>query len=320
MVLGYRRMQSRKSQVLLYLIFFLLCYLYIWLFVKPHLIYHGFGTIILDVPLFSTGWQFLRDSLDVPGGLVIYVYGFLSQLYYYSLLGALLVVLAALCLCELSRRHYVYAGHHNSTVLNYFPAIMILTIYNNYDHPLPACLTLFIGLLFSFILERVPLRRAPIRMVFFCLMAAIGYCLAGAGGILIFSLMTILYLIFLRRDLLSAALSLPAAAAIIWVLAEYVFYISPKEAFRVLTPLCQDLTANMKMLSKILVVMLYAFVPVTVLLICLWRMRYFCSPYQKDKEQKDPACCETPGSNLGVLQEIHSACRSGNCDGCRSVF
>ncbi|MFB0555641.1 MAG: DUF6057 family protein [Phycisphaerae bacterium] len=265
-------MQSRKSQVSLYLIFFLLCYLYIWLFVKPHMIYHGFGTIILDIPLFSTGWRFLKNSLGIPGGLVFYAYGFLSQWYYCSWLGALLIVMVALCLCELSRLHYVYAGHHNSTVLHYFPAIMILTIYNNYDHPLPACLTLFIGLLFSFVLERVHLRRGTIRMVVFCLMAAIGYCLAGAGGVLIFSLMKILYLIFHHRDWLSAALTLPAAAAIIWVLAEYVFYISPKQAFLVLTPFCRDLTANMKMLSKVLVVMLYAFVPVTVLLICLWRM------------------------------------------------
>jgi hypothetical protein len=274
MILEYRRMLSRKSQVSLYLIFFLLCYLYIWLFVEPHLIYHGFGTIILDVPLFSTGWQFLRDSLGVPGGLVIYVYGFLSQWYYYSWLGALLVVLVALCLCELSRLHYVYAGHPRSSILHYFPAIMVLLIYNHYDHPLAACLSLSIGLLFSFVLERVPLRRGPIRMAVFCLMAAISYCLAGAGGALIFSLMTTFYLFFLRRDLLSAALTLPAAAVLIWVLAEYVFHISPKEAFLVLTPFCQDLTANIKMLSKVLVVMLYAFVPVTVLLICLWRMLF----------------------------------------------
>jgi hypothetical protein len=266
MILEYRRMLSRKSQVSLYLIFFLLCYLYIWLFVEPHLIYHGFGTIILDVPLFSTGWQFLRDSLGVPGGLVIYVYGFLSQWYldvplfstgwqflrdslgvpgglviyvygflsqwyYYSWLGALLVVLVALCLCELSRLHYVYAGHPRSSILHYFPAIMVLLIYNHYDHPLAACLSLSIGLLFSFVLERVPLRRGPIRMAVFCLMAAISYCLAGAGGALIFSLMTTFYLIFLRRDLLSAALTLPAAAVIIWVLAEYVFHISPTQCY-----------------------------------------------------------------------------------------
>ena len=295
---------------MLYLIFFFLCYLYIWLFVKPHLIYHGFGTIILDVPLFSTGWRFLRDSLGVPGGLVIYVYGFLSQLYYYSWLGSLLVVLVALCLCELSRQHYIYAGHNNSIVLHYFPAIIILLIYNHYDHPLAACLTLSIGLLFSFVLERVPLRRGPIRMAVFCLMAVISYCLAGAGGVLIFSLMTTVYLFFLRRDWLSAALTLPAAAAIIWVLAEYVFYISPKEAFLVLTPFCRDLTANMNMLSKVLVVMLYAFVPVTVSLICLWRMLFsrnrdtYAAHTRKTKSRKTRAVVRRRGAILEYLKKF----------------
>ncbi len=310
MVLEYKRMQSRKSQVSLYLIFFLLCYLYIWLFVKPHLIYHGYGTIIPDVPLFSTGWQFLRDSLGVPGGLVIYAYGFLSQLYYYSWLGALLIVLVALYLCELSRLHYVYAGHHSSTVLQYFPAIMILVIYNNYDHPLAVFLTLSIGLLFSFVLERVPLRRARIRMAVFCLMVAIGYCLAGAGGVLIFSFMTILYLVFHRRDWLSAFLTLPVAAAIIWVLAEYIFYIWPREAFLVLTPFCRDLTANMKMLSKVLVVMLYAFVPVTVLLIFLWRMLFgrdqdtSAAHTRKTKSRKNRAVVRRRGAVLAYFKKF----------------
>jgi hypothetical protein len=310
MILEYRRMRSRKSQVSLFLIFFLLCYLYIWLFVKPHLIYHGFGTIILDVPLFSTGWQSLRDSLGIPGGLVIYVYGLLSQWYYYSWLGALLVVLVALCLCELSRQHYVYAGHPRSTILHYFPAIMILLIYNHYDHPLAVCLTLSIGLLFSLVLERVPLRRGPIRMAVFCLMAAISYCFAGAGGVLIFSLMTTVYLFFLRRDWLSATLTLPAATAIIWALAEYVFYIWPQEAFLVLTPFCRDLTANMKMLSKVLVVMLYAFVPVTVLLICIWRMLFSrnqdtsAAHTRRTKSRKTHAAVRRRGAILAYFKKF----------------
>jgi len=303
-------MLSRKSRVSLYLIFFLLCYLYIWLFVKPHLIYHGFGTIILDVPLFSTGCWFLKDSLAVPGGLVIYAYGFLSQLYYYSWLGSLFVVLVALCLCELSRLHYIYAGHPRSSILHYFPAIMILLIYNHYDHPLAACLTLFIGLLFSFVIERVPLHQGPIRMVVFCLMAAISYCLAGAGGVLIFSLMTTLYLLFLRRDWLSAVLTLPAAAVIIWALAEYVFHISPKEAFMVLTPFCRDLTANMRILSKVLVVMLYAFAPVTVLLICLCRIIFrrnrnnSAAHTRKTKSRKTRAVVRRRGAILAYFKKF----------------
>ena len=219
-------MPHMKHRRLLYLIFFLLCYVYLWVVVKLDLIYHGFGTIVPNVPQFSTGWQFLRDSLGVPAGLLVYSYGFLSQCYYYSWLGALLIVLVALCLAELSRQHYVYAGHSKSTILPFFPAIMILLIYNHYDHPLAACLASCAGLLFSYLLERLPLYRRPTRLGGFCLMAALCYCLAGSGGLFVFSLMTTAYLLFLHRDWLSAVLTLPAAVAIVWALAEYVLSVT----------------------------------------------------------------------------------------------
>jgi len=148
-------------------------------------------------------------------------------------------VLVSLCLCELSIQHYIYAGHPRSTVLHYYPIIMIILTYNQYGHPLAACLVPIIGLLFSLSLEKIPLRRDLIRIVVFCFMAAVCYCLAGAGGVLVFSLMTTVYSLFLCRDWLQAILTLPAAAAIIWILAEYVFFMSPKQAFLVLTPFGQ---------------------------------------------------------------------------------
>jgi len=310
MVLEDRTILRRKIRLLLYVIFFLLCYLYVWIFIKPDMIYHGFGTIIPDVPLFSTGWQFLRESLDLPGGLTFYVYGFLSQWYYYPWLGALVVVLVAFCLCELSRRHYIHVDHPRSTILHYVPAIIIILSYNQYSHPLAACLASSMGLLFSFAFERIPLRGGPIRMVIFCFMAAICYCLAGAGGVLVFSLMTTVYSLFLRRDWLSAVLTLPAAAAIIRVLAEYVFHISPKQAFLVLTPFSRSMTVGMETLSRVSVVMLYAFVPVTIILICLWRMLFRkvedarAAHPRKTKSKKKRAAGRPRGASLAYFREL----------------
>ena len=84
--------------------------------------------------------------------------------------------------------------------------------------------------------------------------------------------MTTVCLLFLRRDWLSAAFTLPTAMAIIWALAEYAFHVSPNQAFTVLTPWSIDLTANMNPVSQVLIVMLYALVPVTVLLQNGWRI------------------------------------------------
>ena len=268
-----KRLLSNKGRLALGLIFFLFCYAYLWIVVKPHLIYRGFGTLITDIPVFATGLRFLMDSLSVPGGWVRYLYGLFSQGYYESWLGALLIVLVALSLCELSRRHYAMIGHPGSTVLSFFPAVMIVLLYNHYDHPLAACFASSVGLLFSLGFEAIPVSKSPVRMVIFCLIAAIGYWLAGAGGVFVFSIMTMIYLLFVRRNWMFAALILPAATAIVWILAEYVFHISPKQAFLVLTPL-PVLKTDMKVISEILLVMLYLFVPVTVSLIFLWKILF----------------------------------------------
>jgi len=270
MVQKDKRMLWSKGRLTLGLILFLFSYTYLWIVVKPHLIYHGYGTLISDIPEFATGWRFLVDSLRVPGGLVLYGVGLFSQGYSASWLGALLITLVALCFYELSRWHYTYIGHRASAVLPFLPAVMIVLIYNHYDHPLAACLTSIAGLLLSLCFEKIPVRKVSIRIVVFCLMTAIGYWIAGAGGVFVFSLMTTIYLLFIRKNWVLAVFTLPVTAVIIWGLAEYMFYMSPKQAFLVLTPF-PELTADIKMLSKILSVMLYIFLPVTVLLICLWK-------------------------------------------------
>ena len=46
--------KGRASDLLtflpLYLLFFMLCFIYLWLVVEPHLIYYCFGTILPDAP------------------------------------------------------------------------------------------------------------------------------------------------------------------------------------------------------------------------------------------------------------------------------
>jgi hypothetical protein len=302
---------STKGRVGLVLVFFLACYGYLWLFVQPRVIYDGFGTVVLDVPVFAAGGQFLREALDVPGGLTVYAYGLLSQGFCCSWLGALVVVLTALCLGGLAQGHYVRAGPlrpgapqrilgrwrpgpksdrsdleaRPSAILQgpqtphfafgeslpYFPPIFIFLLYSRYDHPLAAGLTLSLGLLLSLVFEKLPLRRVPLRVVVFGLLAGISYWLGGAGSASVFALMTVIHLLF-RRAWLAALLALPVTAGIIWILADHVFYLSPRQAFLTLIPFRRDEAAGLRTFSRFLVVLLYAFVPVSVSLLGLWRL------------------------------------------------
>ena len=281
-------MRYRIKQVPHNLVFFLFGAAYIWLVIEPNLIYHCFGTILPGAPILVTGWPFLEDSLGLPGGFVLYASGFLSQGYYYSWLGTVIIVLSALFLCELSRRHLVAAGHARATILASFPAILLFLIYSRFKHPLPACLTVSMGLLCSLVFERLHLRRLAVRTAVFCLMAAVVFWLTGAGGLFVFSLMTIIYGIFLHRDWLLPILVVPASFAVIWSLAQYLFLIPPQQAFPVLTPFSPIVTAGMKTFSKVLVFILYSFVPLSVLLLSLGK-KVFSKSGQIRKKRSKPA-------------------------------
>jgi hypothetical protein len=251
------------------MIFFLLVTAYICLVIEPHLIYNCFGNILSDAPIFITGWPFLKNSLSLPGGFVMYISGFLSQGFYYSWLGTVIIILSALFLCELSRRHLVIAGYEHAAVLASFPAILLFLIYSRYKHPLPASLTVSLGLLCSLVFERLPMRRFVIRAAVFCIMAALLFWLAGAGGLSVFLLMTVIYAIFIQKDWALSLLALPASCAIVWALAIYVFLLPPQKAFLSLTPISHIVTTGMKTFSRVLVTILYGFVPVSVLLLFL---------------------------------------------------
>lgn len=264
-------MLYRIKQVPHNLILFLLAAAYLWLVVQPHLLYQCFGTILPDAPTFVTGWPFLKHALGLPGGFVMYAAGFLSQGYYCSWLGATIIVLAAFAMSELSRRHLVAAGSARATVLSSLPAIIVFLIYSRYKHPLPACLAVSVGLLCSLILERLPWRRPAIRAAVYCAMAAVVFWLAGAGGLFILSLMTVIYGVFVRKDWRLPVLAVAAGLAIIWGSARYLFLISPQQACLALTPLSSAVTGGMKVFSKVLVIILYIFVPSSVLLLFLGR-------------------------------------------------
>jgi hypothetical protein len=258
----YRLKQLPHNPVL-----FLFGGVYLWLVVEPRLIYQCFGNILSDAPIFLTGWSFLRGSLAMPGGFVMYVAGFLSQGYYYSWLGTVVVVLSALFLCELSRRHLLVAGYMHPAVLVSIPAILLFLICSRYKHSLPPCLAVSLGLLCSLVFERLPWRRPAIRMAVYCLIAALLFWLAGAAGLFIFSLMTLIHGALVRRELVVPVLALPVGFAIIWGLAQYVFLIPPRQAFLILTPFAPVVTTGMKTFSRVLTIILYGFVPASVLVL-----------------------------------------------------
>lgn len=266
-------------------LFYLVGAIYVWLAIEPCLIYHSFDAILPNAPPFMTGWSFLKESIGVPGGFIGYVSGFLSQGYCYSWLGALIIMGAALGLGELSRRHFMKTGHGQATVLTSLPAVLVFLIYSRYKHPLPLCLGLGLGLACSLLFERLRLRQPMLRMGLYALMAGVMFWAAGTGGLLVFTAMTLVYGIFVHRAWGLVTLTLPASLVIAWGLGQYLFLIPPQQAFSILTPMSPAVYAGMTAFTRILTILLYGVVPLTVLLL-LMAQRLFKKPEQTRARRK----------------------------------
>jgi hypothetical protein len=252
--------------------FFAMAYLYLWLIVEPSLIYHGFGTSVFNAIVFSATPSFLVESARTPGGAVSYIGGFLSQGYYASWLGALIIVTLGASLCGLAQCHLGRAGYRLSTVLAAVPAVAVFLIISRYRQPMAACVTVGLGLGLSLGLETLSPHNRLGSLVAYCLATAAAFWLAGGGGVLVLAMMTVVHAIFVRREWVLASLALPAGALIVWGLGEVVLGWEPRQAFVLLTPWADPLAAGMSPFLRALTFLLYAFTPLLMLLAAIRTM------------------------------------------------
>ncbi|MDI6450847.1 DUF6057 family protein [Anaerobaca lacustris] len=273
------------------LLFFVLCFLYLWLVVEPHLIYHCFGTILPDAPLFATGRAFLLNRLAVPGGGVLYVAGLLSQGYYHACLGALIIILVALGIGESLRRHLALAGAANTGSLTALPAVAFFLIYSHYKHPLPAALAVWLGLVLALAFEKLAFRRTWVRIATCVPMAAFAFWMGGSGALLVFATTAAVHAIFLRRNWTLAILIPPTSVAVVWVPAQYVFLIAPRRAFSILTPFVPSVVTGAGPFLRVLIYCLYGLAPLAVLLtfvgsrLVAWRRQKSAGRSKKTKRR-----------------------------------
>jgi len=243
------------------LLFFVLCFLYLWLVVEPNLVYHCFGTILPDAPLFATGRAFLVNRLAMPGGGVLYVAGLLCQGYYHAWLGAAIIVLVALGIGESLRRHLALAGAANTGSLTALPAVAFLLIDSHYKHPLPAALAVWLGLVLALAFEKLAFGRTWVRIAVYVVMAAFAFSMGGSGALLVFATMAVIHAIFLRGDWRLAILIPPTSVAVVWLLAQYAFLIAPRQAFSILTPFVPSVATGAEPFLGVMIYCLYGLAP-----------------------------------------------------------
>lgn len=264
-------------------IFFICVYLYLWLIVDPKLIYHSFA-ILGDSPVFSKGLPFLKGFLQYPGGLIEYLSAFLSQLYYYSWLGASIITLVAWGLYLGTKKLIVLAGgRENLSFVSYIPVLLLLISYNNYYHSLTAYLAILTALLFSVVHEKISTRIESLRLILFLLEFVLVYYIA-AGAALLFMIITLVYELFIRRRLISSVLFLAVAFITVWLIGYYFFRLDIERSCLYLTPFYKMTDIPLaKNPERIINICLYLFFPAVFLSVLLWHsLSRQKRPVQKD--------------------------------------
>ncbi|MDT8302351.1 MAG: DUF6057 family protein [Sedimentisphaerales bacterium] len=272
-------------------LFFILFYLYLWLYVDLRLMYHGAG-IITNFPVFYKSWTFFLTFLSYPGGPIEYISAFLSQFFYYSWAGAIVVTVQAwllsVCIDYLLKAANLMRIHWIRFIL----PILILVLYTRYTYYFATTMALLIALLIAFLYIRITLSRTTTLscLSIFLSLSVILYCLAG-GAFILFVIVCAIYELIFRSRWKMSLLCLLSAAVIPYVMGLLIFRVSIIDAF------CNSLPFSWKILhyevrkrQVMIVYLLYLLVPLTLfifgILQILWKRLHLVKGRDKKKHRK----------------------------------
>lgn len=186
------RHANRAGAMVREALFYGLFYVFLWRVVEIHLIYHGAG-LITNFPSFRTTWRYFAEHLTVPGGLADYSSAFLSELFYYSWLGALAITVQAWLLGRCVAYLLRAVGGRRWRIIQFVPALLLAVLYGRYTYFFPTTLALLIALAGACAYLAVAQRQpASVSFVMFVLLSLPCYYMV-AGAFLLFALVCVTY-------------------------------------------------------------------------------------------------------------------------------
>lgn len=215
---------------ILSIVFFACFYAYVWMVIEPYLIYYGFG-IIVEYPEFSTGWGFFKGHLSHVSGLLEYVTGFLSHMFYYSWFGALTITAIAWLLSVGTVRLMRLSGTVKSNFIRYIPALFVLMMFNHYNNPLYTCLGILAGLWASILYEKISPKNIAGSIFIFIISLGVLYYIVGGGASIVFVLISGICVVLVEGKRLIGGSNLLVGTLMIFLFGIYLSPMSPTEAF-----------------------------------------------------------------------------------------
>ena len=208
-----------------------LSFVYVWLRVDVGLLYFWPGATF---PSFAMTRLFAGDFVLRAGGPVQYAAAFLSQLYYYPWLGALVITGVVGALCAGVAACIRTGCGRAPRLLHLVPLPLVLVICNQYGHHLATLIALALASWAAVACSRFERRGAAGRLAAFVVVGGAVYYLA-AGGFLVFAVLCAGVELG-RGRMRGAAARLLVGAALPYVAATWVLPVRLRDAYGYLLP------------------------------------------------------------------------------------
>ena len=255
------------------LIFFVLFCLYLRFVVDLRLIYNSAG-VITNFPVFYRGWAFFRGFLSHPGGLVEYTGAFLSQLFYISWAGALVVTIQAWLMSACFGCILKAVNLSHLRLLRFIGPILLLITYTQYTYHFITTMAFLVTLLFVCLYLRITqsFTSNTGRLIVVLILSVILYTIA-AGAYLLFAILCAMYELFFRRQCLLGLLFLLSAVVIPYIEGVLIFGVSIIDAYSDLSPLSwKILSFDNRRKLIVIIFILYSLLPLTILASGFWKI------------------------------------------------
>ncbi len=275
-------------------LFLVLFFFYVWLRVDPGLVYYA-HMITADFPFFSRNAAFLADLLAYPGGVVEYVSAGLSQLYYYSWIGALIATAVAGLLSLTAWLLVRAVTGRPPRFLHFVPPVLVLVCCGRYAHLLTGCMAVLSATAAACLYVWLPVGVPSLRFAVFLVLSCVLYYVAG-GAYLLYAVVCALFELFRWRRRVLGALCILAGAAVPYVIGRHVLLVRIADAYGRLLPF----RGGRRWQTEVLIACLYLFYPVALLLTMVWRTLAARKRQARDSAQGRVAAGPSRGAAEGT--------------------
>ena len=222
---AYDKSPDRIWSLLFTAVLLLFYFLYFLLQIDPKLIYQS------QEPVFFFDRHFIYEFFSYPGGLNELAARFLSQFFYYSWTGALLLVLI---FASVTLFTWLFIRSITTIrpvlYLQWIPSVILLALHSEYRFPL----ALTLGLLWALVCINIYIHLAPsaksLRFLLYLVLQVTLYYVA-AGQAFIFSLVIVLYEVLHNRSVILPLLYILLSALLPYLGATTLFIINIRDAY-----------------------------------------------------------------------------------------